>query len=320
MSTSADSESSTKIVLVMLATGKQGTGVIRALSQLNDSTLPGPAPWTILAQTRDASAPKSVALTSLRGVQLLQGTPDAPEALFAAAPGPVYAVYSVQLGLDNPGGLDSEMAQARALADAAAAHGVRHFIYAGANFGGVPGNRTKVPHFDTKRVGEEYLQSAHPALPTTILRPVTFMDQLVQGDPASMVSRLTKIMFLCQLNPTTRLQLVATSDVGAVAALALQHPNKYIGRTVDIAGDELTPRDLEDGWREVFGVEMRPEMVGGSALSWVVRTATKDLRLMFKFFNETGYNVDIATVREMHPDMKDWKTFLRTDAPSPKSA
>lgn len=108
------------------------------------------------------------------------------------------------------------------------------------------------------------------------------MDQLVQGDPASTVSRLTKIMFLCQLNPTTRLQLVATSDVGAVAALALQHPNKYIGRTVDIAGDELTPRDLEDGWREVFGVEMRPEMVGGSALSWVVRTATKDLRLMFK--------------------------------------
>jgi hypothetical protein len=34
-----------------------------------------------------------------------------------------------------------------------------------------------------------------------------------------------------------------------------------------------------------------------------------------QFFNETGYNVDIATVREMHPDMKDWKTFLRTDAP-----
>ncbi|KAJ7314538.1 hypothetical protein DFH08DRAFT_943154 [Mycena albidolilacea] len=140
-------------------------------------------------RTRDALAPKSVAPTSLRGVQLVQGTPDAPEALFAAAPGPVYTVDSVQLGLDNPGGLDSEMAQARALADAAAAHGVRHFIYAGANFGGMPGNRTNVPHFDTKRVGEEYLQSAHPALPTTVLRPVTIVDQLVQGDPASTVKR-----------------------------------------------------------------------------------------------------------------------------------
>lgn len=126
------------------------------------------------------------------------------------------------------------------------------------------------------------MKTAHPTLPTTILRPVTFMDQLVQGDPTSAVSRLTKIMFLCQLNPTTRLQLVAAADVGAVAALALQDPETYIGRIVDVAGDAVTPRDFEDGWREVFGVEMRPEMLAGSALSWMVKTATKDLRLMFK--------------------------------------
>lgn len=115
------------------------------------------------------------------------------------------------------------------------------------------------------------------------------MDQLVQGDPASAVTRLTKIMFLCQLKPTTRLQFVAASDLGPIAALALQHPETYIGRTVDVAGDALTPRDLEDGWREVFGVEMRPDMVGGSALSWVVRTATKDLRLMFKVRSVSRY-------------------------------
>ncbi|KAF7360604.1 NmrA domain-containing protein [Mycena venus] len=313
MSTSANS----KIVLVMLATGKQGAGVVRALACINDSALPNPAPWTILAQTRDVSAPKSVVLAALRGVQLVQGSPDTPETIFAASPGPIYAVYSVQLGLDNPKGLDSEIAQAHALADAAAAHGVKHFIYAGANFGGVPENRTQVPHLDTKRVAEEYLRTTHPNLPTTVLRPVTFMDQLVQGDPASAVSRLTKIMFLCQLKPTTRLQFVAASDVGAVAAIALQHPDQYIGRTVDVAGDALTPRDLEDGWREVFGAEMRPEMIGGSALSWMVRTATKDLRLMFKFFNETGYNADMAAARGIYPQMKDWKTFLRTEVQKP---
>ncbi|KAF8214041.1 hypothetical protein K438DRAFT_1563603 [Mycena galopus ATCC 62051] len=307
--------SESKIVLVMLATGKQGAGVVRALAHINDSAPSGPAPWTILAQTRNVSSRKSAALATLHGVQLVQGSPDTPETFFAAAPGPVYAVYSVQLGLDNPKGLNSEMAQARALADAAAAHGVRHFIYAGANFGNTPGNRTNVPHLDTKRIGEEYLASAHPTLPTTVLRPVTFMDQLVQDDPASIVARLTKIMFLCQLAPTTRLQFIAASDLGAVAALALQNPDAYIGRKVDVAGDALTPKDLEDGWREVLGREMRPEMIGGSALSWMVRTATKDLRTMFKFFNEVGYNVDLAAAREMYPEMKDWKTFLRTEAP-----
>ncbi|KAJ7183418.1 hypothetical protein C8R46DRAFT_1066949 [Mycena filopes] len=306
----------TKVILVMLATGKQGTGVVRALAQVNEAASPAPPPWTILAQTRDIAAPKSVALAGLRGVQLLQGTADAPEALFAAAaPQHVDAVYSVQLGLDNLRGLTGELAEARALADAAAAHGVGHFVYAGANFGGVADNRTGVPHFDTKRVAEEYLKSAHPSMPTTILRPVTFMDQLIQGDPASLVSRLTKIMFLCQLKPTTRLQFVAASDMGAVAAIALQNPEEYAGRVIDLVGDALTPKDLEEGWREVLGVEMRPDLMGGSALSWAVKSATKDLRLMFKFFNDVGYNADIPAVRKIHPEIKDWKTFLRTEGP-----
>ncbi|KAJ7493227.1 NAD(P)-binding protein [Mycena galericulata] len=317
----AETSSSSKVVLVMLATGKQGSGVVRALAKINDeSAASGDLPWTILAQTRDTTSSKSKALAALRGVQLVQGSAETPETLFAAAPGPVYAVYSVQLGLDNPQGLDGERTQARKLADAAAAHGVKHFVYAGANFGGAPGNtQTYVPHFAVKRDAEEYLKSAHPTLPTTILRPVTFMDQLVQGDPTSVVSRLTKIMFLCQLNPTSRLQFVAASDMGPVAAIALQHPEEYIGCAVDVAGDALIPTDLEDGWREVFGVELRPNMLGGSALSWAVRTATKDLRLMFKFFNEIGYNADIAACRKMYPGMKDWKTFLRTEVEKPQS-
>ncbi|KAJ7773638.1 NAD(P)-binding protein [Mycena maculata] len=314
---SAVESSSSKIVLVMLATGKQGTGVVRALAKINDVST-SDLPWTILAQTRDISSSKSQALAALRGVRLVQGSADAPEALFGAAPGPVYAVYSVQLGLDNPRGLAGEVEQAKLLADAAATHGVQHFVYAGGNFGGAPDNtQTYVPHLDTKRIAEEYLKNTHPTLRTTILRPVTFMDQLVQGDPASVVSRLTKIMFLCQLKPTTRVQFVAASDVGAVAALALQRPEEYVGRVVDVAGDALAPADLEAGWREVFGVELRPNMLGGSALSWAVRTATKDLRLMFKFFNEIGYNADVAACREMYPAMKDWKTFLRTEVEKP---
>ncbi|KAK7055748.1 NmrA domain-containing protein [Favolaschia claudopus] len=324
MSTANSSESSsdTKVVLVMLATGKQGSGVVRALAQINANSPPtSPPPWTILAQTRSTSSSKSAALAALPGVHLIEGSPSSPEALFSASPAPVYAVYSVQLGLDNPGGLDAEVREAQLLADASAKHGVRHFIYAGANFGNAPGNKTGVPHLDTKRLGETYLQTTHPTLPTTLLRPVTFMDQLVQ-DPTTLVGRLTKIMFLCQLAPSTSLQLVAASDVGRVAALALQNPDKYVGRTVDVVGDELTAAGMESGWRETFAsegikAEMRPEMTGGSALSWVVKNMTKDLRLMFKFFNEVGYNADLAAAREMYPEMKDWKTFLRTEAPRP---
>jgi uncharacterized protein YbjT (DUF2867 family) len=108
------------------------------------------------------------------------------------------------------------------------------------------------------------------------------MDQLVAGDPASATTRLTKIMFLTQLKPTTRLPLIACSDIGGVAALVLAHPEQYLGKDVDLAGDQLSPKDLADGWREVFGEEMRPKMLGGGALAWAVCAGMKELRLMFK--------------------------------------
>jgi hypothetical protein len=108
------------------------------------------------------------------------------------------------------------------------------------------------------------------------------MDQLVAGDPASAITRVTKIMFLTQLRATTRLQFIACSDIGGVAALVLQNPERYIGKGVDLAGDELSPAELEDGWREVFGEEMRPKMMGGGVLAWAVRVGMRELRLMFK--------------------------------------
>ncbi|KAJ7489037.1 NAD(P)-binding protein [Mycena latifolia] len=282
------SNANSKVVLVMLSTGKQGGAVTRALAKVNQSAPGDAAPWLILAQTRDITSAKSKALESLPGVRLHKGSPDDPAALFASAPGPVYAVFSVQQSVDNP-------VQANALADAAAKHGVKHFVYTSVNFGGVPGDKTDVPHFESKRLAEAHLKAKHPKLPTTILRPVTFMDQLVAGDPQSATTRVTKIMFLTQLKSTARLQFIACSDIGGVAAMVLQNPERYIGKDVDLAGDQLSPKDLADGWREVFGEEMR------------------------QFFNEIGFNVDIPALRGQYPELKNWKTFLRTEVQKPTS-
>jgi len=307
---------SSKTVLVMLSTGKQGGAVVRALAKANESAAEDATPWLILAQTRDPASAKSKALASLRGVRLHKGTPTDPEALFASAPGPVYAVFSVQQSVDNPKGVAGETVEANALVDAAAKHDVKHFVYTSVNFGGVPDKKTYVPHFESKRLAEEYLRTTHPTLPTTILRPVTFMDQLVAGDPTSATAKITKLLFLTQLKPTTRLQFIACSDIGGVAALVLANPERYLGKDVDLAGDELSVEELEAGWREVFdGEEMRPQMMGGAALAWALRAGMKELRLMFKFFNEIGFNADIPALRVQYPELKDWKTFLRTDMP-----
>ncbi|KAJ6536354.1 hypothetical protein B0H19DRAFT_1004034 [Mycena capillaripes] len=308
----AEQDSSTKIVLVMLSTGTQGGGVVKALAKANEASGQDPAPWLILAQTRDPTSTKSKALASLRGVRLHKGTPIDPAVLFNSAPGPVYGVFSVQQSYENPKGIEGEVAEAKALADVAAQHGVKHFVYTSVNFG-PQGPKTYVPHFESKRLVEEYIKSKN--LPTTVLRPTTFMDQLAVGDASSTFARLTKLIMLTQLKPDTRLHFIAASDIGGVAALVFSNPDRYLGQIVDLAGDALTPKNLADGWREVFGVEMRPQIMGGNALAWAVRAGRKELRLMFKFFNEIGYNVDIPALRAQYPELKDWKTFLRTEVP-----
>ncbi|KAJ7676273.1 hypothetical protein B0H17DRAFT_1080382 [Mycena rosella] len=137
------------------------------------------------------------------------------------------------------------------------------------------------------------------------------MDQLLPRP--FIIKHITTIIFFCQLTPKTHLQLVATSNIGPVAALAFADPEQWMGRMVDVVGDVLTPREMEAGWRAAKGGEMHPSMVGGSALSWVIKSATKDLRPMFKFFNEVGYNADIIALREIYPAMKDWQCFLRME-------
>ncbi|KAJ7638235.1 nucleoside-diphosphate-sugar epimerase family protein [Roridomyces roridus] len=287
----------TRSVLVMLSTGKQGSAVVRALAKANESS----SQWLILAQTRDTTSARSKALESLPGVRLHKGTPTDPEALFTSAPGPIYA------------GVQGETIEANALADAAAKHGVKHFVYSSVQFGGAPEKKTYVPHFESKRLAEEYLEKTHPDMPRTILRPTTFMDQLVVGDPNSATSKITKTLFLTGLKPTTKLQLIACSDIGGVTALVLASPERYTGKDVDLAGDEMTPQDFEDGWREVFGEGMKPKMLGGGLLAWAIRVGMKEIRLMFRFFNEIGFSVNIAALHEEYPQLKDWKTFLRTE-------
>jgi hypothetical protein len=42
------------------------------------------------------------------------------------------------------------------------------------------------------------------------------------------------------LSPETKLQQVSVNDVGAFAAIAFAKPSEWIGRAIDIAGDEAS--------------------------------------------------------------------------------
>jgi uncharacterized protein YbjT (DUF2867 family) len=298
----------TKRILVSLATGKQGAAVVRALSKRNEVN---PDTYYIVAVTHNTSSPKAVALGRLPGVHVIESN-YIPSEMFENAAGgqgsqhgAIYGVFSVQQSYDNPrGGVTAEINEAKQMADEAAKHSVQHFIYASSDFGTV--RDTGVAHFESKRQVEEYFKLSHPRLPTTVLRPVMFMENITNGE--TLIKKLGNTGMIACLHKGT--QLIATSDIGEFAAIAFDDPIEYIGKTLSLAGDTQDGFSLAAIYRSVKGCQLP---VSFASLGKLGILASTPLRTMFHFFNKDGYNADIAALKSIHPGLMDFETYVKAE-------
>ena len=153
-----------------------------------------------------------------------------------------YGVYSVQTWR-GPGGIAAEKEAGFNVAQAAADAGIAHLVYS--SVGGAD-RAPEVAHFVSKPEIEQHIAAL--GLPATILRPVFFMDNFRWQAAGIQAGKLVQ-----GVKPTTRLQLVAVDDIGAFAALAFGAPDEWIGRTLEIAGDELTLVEAAEVFAERLG-------------------------------------------------------------------
>lgn len=111
------------------------------------------------------------------------------------------------------------------------------------------------------------------------------------------------------LSPTTKLQVIATKDIGWFGAQALLRPKDFAGRAISLAGDELTFDEANTIFKEKVGYEL-PVTYGfiASALLWAV----KDVGTMFKFFEDVGYAADIESLRKEYPALHSFADWAKT--------
>lgn len=289
----------TKTFLVVGATGTQGSSVISAI--LATPSIP---PVRILALTRNTSSSKakSIAASDPR-IGLLGGDPTSPEEIFAAAGTNINAVFCVTV--HGPPG--AEEAQAQGLIDASLRHGVKHFVFTSADRGGEivsDTNPTPVAHIATKHRIELYLKEKcqGTSMAWTILRPVTFMDNLTPDFAGKGFAAMWRQV------RNRPVQIVAASDIGAFAAKALLDPEKYQGKCIGIAGDSLTFEEACAVFKKTIGVEMPTTFC---AVGSVLKIAMKDIGNMFKWFETEGYAVDIEAARREYPELQDFATWLK---------
>ncbi|WUD77374.1 NmrA/HSCARG family protein [Streptomyces sp. NBC_00510] len=273
--------SQTATVLVTGATGRQGGATARHL--LADG-------WHVRALVRDPATPAARELARL-GAHLIQGDLDDPASLEAATLG-VYGVYSVQPSFIAPDYADNELQRALNLAEAAAHANVEHLVYS--SVAGAERNKG-IPHWEVKWRIEQHIRSLD--IPSTVLRPVMFME--VHADPLYGLTGEQAMIRNIAAHGTV--QLIAVRDIGAFGALAFGYPEHYVGKAIEIAGDELTAEELLTATSRAIGRSL-PPLHGSTEPS-----GRTDVGQNNSF---AGWHADIAALREQYPALLDFNTWL----------
>jgi len=275
-----------KIIAVNGATGQQGGAVARKL--LTDG-------WKVRALTRDVNKPAAQELASL-GAELVAGDMEDRAQLDAAFKN-AYGVFSVQnFWLPNVG-FEGEIKQGKNVADAAKVAGVQHLVYSSV---GSAHRGMGQKHFDSKWIIEQYIHTLD--VPYTILRPVAFMDNNNWRRAYILSGTYTGM----GLRPEKGLQTIAVEDVAVFVALAFADKKSYLGKSLELAGDELTENQTAEVFSKVIG---RPvTLTEPSGQSWAPE---EEAKAAFNFFNGEGYDADIAALRKIHPGLLSLEQYLR---------
>jgi uncharacterized protein YbjT (DUF2867 family) len=296
-----------RTILVTGATGNQGSATIAGLL-----AQPNASEFSILAVTRTPSSESAQRLQKkYPAIKLISGNLDSPNDLFTTAGVPVWGIFSVQVFFGGGASIETEERQGKALVDSALEHDVKMFVYSSVDRGGSSSDTISsgVPHFESKAQIEKHLKAKAEGSPMqyTILRPVFFMDNI----SSDMIGKVTVATWRSYLDSRKQaLQLIACADIGHFAAQAFAYPEKHASRAISLAGDKLTQVEAASIWKDETGQEM-PIAWPVSIMAWLMLHAAKDITLMFKWFADTGYNADVASLRTEHPNLLDFRTWVR---------
>ncbi|MEQ5844292.1 MULTISPECIES: NmrA/HSCARG family protein [Paraburkholderia] len=278
----------TQSILVFGATGQQGGSVATALLK---------AGWPVRALVRNPASSKSVALRNA-GVELVEGTFAHTDVIRAAMNG-VHGVFSVQPS--SPGGAvsdEDEMCFGATIADLSVETGVKHLVYTSTN--AVGDELTGMGHLDSKARIEAHIG----ALPitATIIRPATFMELLVMPGFGLDEGHFNFFAKLDQL-----IQLLAVEDIGKFVTAIFADPVRFGGKTLEIASDTVTGRDLEALFTEAAG---RP--ITYARFSDEVLEANPFLRKLTELLDEgrLAGKADLGALREINPDLQSLRSWL----------
>ena len=274
-----------RVILVSGATGQQGGTVARNLLGRG---------FVVRALTRDTEKAAAMTLADL-GAEVVGGDLEDRASIELVLDG-VYGVFSVQQFFEA--GYEGEVRQGVLLADAAKDAGVEHLVYSSV---GSAHRETGIPHFESKWEVEEHVRAS--GVPYTVLRPVYFMQNWEWMRAPILGGTLPQ-----PLDPDKPFQMIDAEDIGVFAAMAFDDPETWIGREVDLAGDEMTMPEIAGTFSRVIGRNVDYFQVPWEGFE---EQMGEESAVMYRWFNDHGYEANIAALRDEYPGLTTLEQYLR---------
>jgi uncharacterized protein YbjT (DUF2867 family) len=305
-----------KIIAVVGATGAQGGGLVRAIAAHPDGG------FTARALTRDPSSEAAQALAGLPNVEVVQADADDEASLERAFAGCHGAFCVTFFWVDfSPA---HEMAQARNMAAAAKAAGVRHVVWSTledtrrfVTDDRMPNLQEvyKVPHFDGKEEADAAFREA--GVPTTFLRTAFYWENFIyfglgptRGEDGTLAMSFPM--------GTAKLPAIAAEDIGKTAYGIFAAGEDLVGETISIAGEHLSGHELAAKLGRALGEEVQFVDVDPDVYRSYGFPGADELGNMFQFKRDFESDYvgarDIGYARTLNPELQDFDAWLAANA------
>jgi len=305
-----------KIIAVVGATGAQGGGLVRAILADPDGG------FAARAITRNPDSEKARALAAA-GAEVVAADVDDAASLKAALAG-CHGAYFVTFFWEHFSP-DIELAQATNMATAASENGLRHVIWSTLedtrkwiplDDDRMPtlAGEYKVPHFDSKGQADAVFTAA--GVPTTFLLTSFYWDNLINFGMAPQRNEEGNLVFALPMGDA-RLSGIAAEDIGGAAYGIFKAGDRYIGKTVGIAGGHLTGEDMAASLGRIFDEDVSYFAVPFDMYRGFGFDGAEDLGNMFQFkhdFNEyyTGIR-NLDETRSLNPSLQSFDGWLQAN-------
>lgn len=258
----------TKKIFVTGATGNQGGAVVRNLLSKG---------FCVKALVRNPAAAK---LRPQDCLEIIIGDLDDPASYRSHLKG----VEGVFCNLVYKYGIDKEIKQGIVLVNASKENNVEHFVYSSVI--GCDLN-TGIPHWESKLKIEDNLKAS--GIGYTILRPASLYENMLIPQ---VKSRILKGKLVLPTQKNTVQQFIGSEDIGKIVTLIFSDLEKYRGRTITLAAEQMNGEQLASTFSKAMGREIRFQQLPMFITRLVMG---RDLTKMFRWVN----NNDACCVKDM---------------------